>query len=151
MVLIQSNIKRHLASVHEGKKPFKCDICDYICSQKMDMNRHIASVHEGKKPFKCVICDYSCSQKGNMSTHVASVHEGTKPFKCDICDYICSLKTVMLHQIMKEKSHSNVTLRCWLGENIPVMRKFYHLRSSCLPFSNIHNWLKSILKDYSYT
>ena len=25
----------------------------------------IASVHQGKKPFKCSMCDYKCSQKGH--------------------------------------------------------------------------------------
>ena len=54
------------------------------------MDRHIASVHEGKKPFKCDISDYSCFQKSSMSEHVTSVHEGKKSFKCDICDNNCS-------------------------------------------------------------
>ena len=36
------------------------------------MKQHVLSVHEGKKPFKCDICDYSCSQKGHMKTHVAT-------------------------------------------------------------------------------
>ena len=32
------------------KKPSKCDICDYSCSRKDQMKRHVASVHEEKKP-----------------------------------------------------------------------------------------------------
>ena len=59
------------------------------------MNKHIASVHEGKKPFKYDICDYRCSQKNTMKTHISSVHEGKKPFDCDICDYYCSLRSRM--------------------------------------------------------
>ena len=55
--------------VHEKKKPFKCDICDYSCSQKGNMKKHAESVHERKKSFKCDICDYSCSQKGTMKKH----------------------------------------------------------------------------------
>ena len=35
-----------------GKKPFQCDICDYSCSQKRDLNKHVASVHEEKKGFQ---------------------------------------------------------------------------------------------------
>ena len=58
-------MNRHVESVHEGKKPFKCDICDYRDALKRgQINRHVASVHEEKKPFKCDICDYNCSQKG---------------------------------------------------------------------------------------
>ena len=58
-------MKTHVASVHEGKKPFKCDMCDYSFSLKNTMKRHVMTVHGGKKP----------SQKGSMKTHVASVHE----------------------------------------------------------------------------
>ena len=38
------------------------------------MNRHVSMVHEGKKTFKCDFCDYSCSQKNVIKSHVASVH-----------------------------------------------------------------------------
>ena len=53
---------------------------------KKKLNKHIASVHEGKEPFKCNICNSSFTQKGQMNGHVALVHEGKKPFKCSICD-----------------------------------------------------------------
>ena len=36
----------HIASVHEGKKPFKCEICDDQFELKHELNEHIASVHE---------------------------------------------------------------------------------------------------------
>ena len=49
-------MRKHIVSVHEGKKLFKCEICDYTCSQKKEMKKHIGLVHEGKKTFKCVIC-----------------------------------------------------------------------------------------------
>ena len=65
-----STMKKHIASVHEKKKPFKCEICDYSFSEKGSMKKHVASVHAGKKPFKCDICDYNCSEKGNMKRHV---------------------------------------------------------------------------------
>ena len=65
-------------SVHEGIKPFKCDICDYYCSQKSDMNTYVVSVHEGKKPFKCDICEYRCSLNQQMKQHVTKNHEENK-------------------------------------------------------------------------
>ena len=45
-------MKSHVTYVHEGKKPFKCDICDYTSSGKNNMEKHVAAVHEEKKPFK---------------------------------------------------------------------------------------------------
>ena len=38
-------------------------LCDYSCSQKRVMTNHIASLHEGKRPFRCDICEYKCSYK----------------------------------------------------------------------------------------
>jgi hypothetical protein len=41
-------------SVHEGKKPFKCDICDYSSSDMRDMNRHVASIHKGNNLLRYI-------------------------------------------------------------------------------------------------
>ena len=48
----KQRLKSHIVSIHEGKKGFKCTICDARFARKGEMNVHIASVHEGKKPFK---------------------------------------------------------------------------------------------------
>ena len=77
-ILSNKAILAQHSAIHEGKKPFKCDICDYRCSRKGNMKTHVALVHEGKKPFKCDICDYSCLLKNSMKTHVESVHEEKK-------------------------------------------------------------------------
>ena len=68
----------YIAKVHEGKKPFKCSICDYIFSQKEDFTRHIVSVHDNKKPYRCSICDFGCSKKGYLNKHIAAIHEDKK-------------------------------------------------------------------------
>ena len=39
----------HIAAVHEGKKPYKCDTCDVKFSSKQGLNRHFAAVHKEKK------------------------------------------------------------------------------------------------------
>ena len=56
------------------------------------MNKHVASGYEGKKPFKCDICDYRYPVKTKMKTYFALVHEGYKPFKLNTCQYTCSWK-----------------------------------------------------------
>ena len=40
------NQNLHIASVHEGKKPFKCEICDDQFELKHELNEQIASLHE---------------------------------------------------------------------------------------------------------
>ena len=67
------------AIANKGKKSFRCEICDYSCSQKQDMKTHFESVHEGKKQFRCAICYNTFARKRNMTDHVSRVHEGKKP------------------------------------------------------------------------
>ena len=90
----------------------KCDICDYSFSQKDNLQRHLASVHEKKKPFKCDNCDYSFSEKGSLKKHLESVHEKKKPFKCDTCDTIFTRQTSLKRHILKnhitEKKLENI-------------------------------------------
>ena len=72
---------RHIASVHEGNKSFKCKICGYSCSQKSHINQNVVSVHEKNKALKCNICS-SLKTQTSMNQHIATVHERIKPFKC---------------------------------------------------------------------
>ena len=41
------SLKDHISSLHEGKKPFKCDICGSSFSRKHYLKVHIA-YHEKK-------------------------------------------------------------------------------------------------------
>ena len=52
-------------SVHKGKKPFKCEICDVQFELKHELNEHIASVHEEENQSAhndCVIMCHSCEK-----------------------------------------------------------------------------------------
>jgi uncharacterized Zn-finger protein len=55
--------------------------CDTPFSENSKLNGHIESVHEEKKPFICNICNYKCYHKPSLRRHVESGHEGKKPFK----------------------------------------------------------------------
>ena len=78
-------VHTYIKSVREGQK-FKFSICDFSFHQSGDLKRHIATVHEGKKPFKCSICDSSFTRSGSLKTHISTVHERQKSFKYSICD-----------------------------------------------------------------
>ena len=56
----------------------ECEICHKKFCNKSYLRDHIASVHEGKKPFKCSICDYKYSGKSSLTRHIASMHQGKK-------------------------------------------------------------------------
>jgi uncharacterized Zn-finger protein len=74
----KAELKRHINSVHDGKKTFKCSICDCIFTKKVELNRHLKKTHEGKKPFNCSTCQVSFLSD---QTHVC-VHQDDKPFNC---------------------------------------------------------------------
>ena len=42
---------------------FECTVCDAIFAQKTNLSGHMASIKEGKKPFKCNNCDASFTTK----------------------------------------------------------------------------------------
>ena len=76
-----------MTSVHKGKKPFKCHICDLsfkcgTCNKDFtsdkDLRQLVNSVHEGKKPLKCDICVAYFADKYKLKRHVLSVHEEIK-------------------------------------------------------------------------
>ena len=52
---------RHVESVHEGKKSFKCNVRDTPFSEKCNLNGHIESVHDSKNIGRNPIVD--CQQK----------------------------------------------------------------------------------------
>ena len=83
-----SDVEFHgfVSSVHDGKKSFKCAICDSHYKSQDELNEHKKSVHDGKKPFKCDICHSSYNHEDELIGHMISVHDGKKPFKCDNCD-----------------------------------------------------------------
>ena len=87
--MFSQNLFSHL---HDGKKPFQCEICDYCCFQvditthinmkernPIVFSKHTLAVHDGKKPFQCDNCDYAVF-KCHLEKHIASVHDKKKPF-----------------------------------------------------------------------
>ena len=61
-------------NVGEKSKLFPCLQCEKSFWTKGDMVRHISSIHEDKKPHKCDFCDYKAKRKDNLKSHIANVH-----------------------------------------------------------------------------
>ena len=78
---LRENLKKHIASIHEDEKPYKCAICDYKCSEKGNsfvevdnFTCQITSAHEKKKSFKCSICHYKSFHEESLSLHNTTIH-----------------------------------------------------------------------------
>ena len=65
-----------ISSVHEGKKPYRCDNCEISFSSRNDLLGHNLSVHKKKKPYKCETCTYDFSTKTHLYNHIAAIHQG---------------------------------------------------------------------------
>ena len=50
----------------EVKKTFECEFCANNYSNKSNLKSHIASVHEEKKPNQCNICDYTLRRQKSV-------------------------------------------------------------------------------------
>ena len=62
-----------------------CKLCDSSFATKQSLKKHIESLHEGKKPFECSICNAKIAQKGHLNYHILYVHGEKKHFQCSQC------------------------------------------------------------------
>ena len=84
------NMNQHVAVVHEGKKPFECELCDACFSKKVGLETHISMVHDGKKSFECNLCQFATATEGNLKAHIKSVHAEKESYECTICKKVFS-------------------------------------------------------------
>ena len=54
-------MKKHIHTVHERHKDYKCESCGKTFSMAETLKRHIYSIHEGNKDYKCESCGKSFS------------------------------------------------------------------------------------------
>lgn len=85
--LRNTDLKKHLACVHEKKRPHACKATG--CSSRFffakDLKKHISTVHERNKPFECPKCGQKFGKREHMTSHARRVHEKLKPYSCTIC------------------------------------------------------------------
>lgn len=67
--LDNSKLKRHML-VHNGYKPYKCEICDRRFSLDFNLRTHLR-IHTGEKPYLCSFegCNKRFSQSSNLAAH----------------------------------------------------------------------------------
>ena len=54
---MKSKSETQISSGHERKKVLRCEICGKTFTTKTILTQHIGAMHNGDKPFKCDICD----------------------------------------------------------------------------------------------
>lgn len=64
-------------------RPFPCNICGKMFTQRGTMTRHMRS-HLGLKPFACEECGMRFTRQYRLTEHMR-VHSGEKPYECHVC------------------------------------------------------------------
>lgn len=81
-----ANLRKHIKSVHDKLKRYKCKICDGMFPFLHRLKAHMRS-HTGEQPYKCTICNKCFSLAASLRKHRQAVHEKLRPYKCEICDH----------------------------------------------------------------
>ena len=68
-------MKRHLAVVHRGERPFKCDQCDQSFAYNNGLREHRETIHEGIM-FTCSVpgCGKQMNRIANLNKHMKTSH-----------------------------------------------------------------------------
>ena len=90
-----SDLVRHVRTVHEGLKPHICDICAVGFGRRESLAAHKQAVHECLKPHKCDVCQACFAKKRTLVDHKRCVHEGARLYACDLCDAMFGLKHIL--------------------------------------------------------
>jgi DNA repair exonuclease SbcCD ATPase subunit len=67
----EDHLEKHIMVVHEGIKPYLCDICGYGTTLRVKMDLHMATKHNEDKimSYMCEVCDYKCSNQLHLRAH----------------------------------------------------------------------------------
>ena len=71
----QLKLKKHIQTVHEKLRPFKCEHCQRSFGDKGDLTRHVKIVHDEVRPFSCELCKKTFGTKRQLKPHIGTVHE----------------------------------------------------------------------------
>lgn len=93
---VPAKLKWHIQTVHEGLRPFGCELCNETFKNKITLTKHEKLIHgleilipkKEKTQSKnlCDICGREFRQLVHLKEHVTSVHEKNKSFACDKCE-----------------------------------------------------------------
>lgn len=73
-----SLLTEHQQTVHQGIKPYKCNLCERSFAKKSHLERHLFS-HSEVKPFHCSHCEKSFTTRQQLKRHEIT---HTKSFIC---------------------------------------------------------------------
>lgn len=77
-----SDLRQHML-LHDGEKPYKCDICSKSFFNASTLKTHYR-VHSDENPFRCNTCTKVFDNARSLELHYRT-HTGERPYSCDVC------------------------------------------------------------------
>lgn len=77
----------HIANIHQLKRNFFCDLCEFASYKKGPIEEHIISNHLPKN-IACSHCNFVTAHKKRLKMHILNQHENIKIAKipCNFCN-----------------------------------------------------------------
>lgn len=107
----QRDITLHIQRIHERRKDYECDLCDYRSYKKFDMMLHLRNIHmKGSSDQKvlCQRCGRKMRNNSDLRRHIQKQHLHVKRFACDVCDFASFERASML---VHQKTHLAIEKR----------------------------------------
>ena len=79
-------VKNHINLIHiKVEKTFKCESCEKVAATNYELQKHIALVHEGRRDYKCDTCGKDYQTKNALNGHIKLVHDKIRDNHCNLC------------------------------------------------------------------
>ncbi|XP_039198353.1 zinc finger protein 335 isoform X1 [Crotalus tigris] len=122
-----SSLKEHMFN-HVGRKPYKCEECDYTSVYKKDVIRHSAVHNRDKKKrpdpapkrssFPCPVCGRVYPMQKRLTQHMKT-HSSEKPHMCDKCGKSFKKRyTFKMHLLTHIQAVANHRFKCEFCDHV---------------------------------
>ncbi|XP_070797994.1 zinc finger protein 335 isoform X3 [Pituophis catenifer annectens] len=122
-----SSLKEHMFN-HVGRKPYKCEECDYTSVYKKDVIRHSAVHNRNKKKrtdsapkrssFPCPVCGRVYPMQKRLTQHMKT-HSSEKPHMCDKCGKSFKKRyTFKMHLLTHIQAVANHRFKCEFCDHV---------------------------------
>ena len=146
------DLKKHISDAHADK--VKCDFCSNFYNAKR-LNRHIARIHEGLKPFKCDVCGVHMADKSNLQRHIKVMHKSIGEHDCKLCEKIFITPYELKQHLLSVHEFSEKLKNPLANNRIRSFRENFHECKLCgktvSSAPSLRNHIKTVYegrKDY---
>ena len=95
----ESNLQKHIYTIHMGRRDFVCTTCGKSFVVKALLEHHVKFFHEGEK-LDCKLCDKKFNFATSLKQHIFVAHEDHPDHKCKVCGKIFYYKEELQNHIL---------------------------------------------------